>query len=418
MLDMAVLSYAGAHTESFGRSTGGSIDLPGSFFQTNYFTFRRRSFLCLDQFLGGKEAWVLEKYTTDKHQNSSLPKLYLSTNATTFGDIWGPMWKSCEISNGEADENHILLYSVGNGVILPWSRSSFNSDHSSSNRKDEKFCHWISDKDFNDNCYPDLLSGEHLFPENMLLIGASLKLDYNSQCAMSVAACKQGFRDSGALSELGTAKSRRIVESKSVLLQVGPPYAKIGTQLTYKRRGVTWKNAFIEEWKNEPERRNVRILEYKFGVEVSTCTRNARRRRLICLLGSNTMTNYLKNMTLTWESPDCENKFYSVLKETTLNGASFKAFRKLYHSEKAWQSDIGKAITHCLVGLTETGTNESGLELLWVPNKEPGQRVNLRFQEHNWAGFLKDTETVCTMAILEDKCLELPSLTQVNRCHS
>jgi hypothetical protein len=59
-LDMAVLSYFGAHTRFFGMTGAKSITLPGPFLGTQYFMFRRRSFLCLGEFLAGQDAWVLE----------------------------------------------------------------------------------------------------------------------------------------------------------------------------------------------------------------------------------------------------------------------------------------------------------------------------------------------------------------------
>jgi hypothetical protein len=412
VLDIAVLSYAGAHTRLFGMTGDTCITLPGPFLETQYFVFRRRSFSCLGEFLGGQEAWVLERYHP-KAPRLGLPPLYLSTDVTTFGDIWGPLWKTCALLNGQADHDHILRYSVGNGVILPWNRPSSDIQDSISSQKGEVFCHWISDKDIGEIGNLAESSGELLHPDNILLIGASMKLQDNPHCILSTNESKQRLRDAGSLSELGTMKSARIVDSEVVQIQVGLSYIKVGAQRTYKRRGRTWKEAWIENWKNNPESRNVRILEYKFGVEVSACTYNARRRRLITLLGSKTMMNHLRNGSLRWNSTDCQEKFYAALESS-----DHRAFRNLYISRKDWQSDLGKAITYCLDNLAETGANENGLDLLWVPDSDPGKRVNLRLREHSWVGFLKDTEDCCTMAVLEDTCLELPNLTQVRKCQN
>ncbi len=144
---------------------------------------------------------------------------------------------------------------------------------------------------------------------------------------------------------------------------------------------------------------------------MSACTYNARRRRLISLLSSETMMNYLRNAALTWESLECEKSFYAAI-----SSSDYKAFRKLYLSRKDWQFDLGKAITHCLDALTRTGTNEAGLDLHWVPDSDPGHKVNLKLHDHSWIGFLKDTETCCTMAILENKCLEFRHPTHGKGC--
>lgn len=412
VLDVAVLSYAGAHTQFFSTTGFKCFTLPGPFLEKQHFMFRRRSFLCLDGFLGGKQAWVLEWYHPDVSQ-INLPPLYLSADATTFADIWGPMWKVCALRNGQVDNDHILQYNIGNGVILPWSLPSSDSQSSISCRKNEVLCHWVSDKGSGEMGDVVGSSGVHLQPNDVLLIGASAKLNYNPRCNLSTDKLKQRLRDANSLFELGTMKNTRILDSEAVQIQIGPSYVKGSAQRTYKRRGVTWKEAWTEAWRNNPESRNIRLLEFKFGVEVSACTYNARRRRLISLFGSKTMMNHLRNGALTWNNLGCEESFYAALESP-----DYKAFRKLYLSEKNWQFDLGKAITHCLDALTQTGTNEGGLNLHWVPNSEPGHNVNLRLREHSWIGFLKDTETCCTMAILENNCLELPDLIQARKCQN
>ncbi|KUJ16335.1 uncharacterized protein LY89DRAFT_719074 [Mollisia scopiformis] len=371
-----------------------------------------RSFLCLDEFLGGKEAWVLEWHHPDAPQ-LNLPPLYLSADATTFADIWGPMWKTCALQDGQTDNDRILSYSVGNGVILPWKLPTSDPQQSISCQTHEVFCHWMSDKDLGE--IGDVLgsSGALLRPEDILFIGASTKLQCNTRCNSSTGEIRQHLRNSNSLFETGTIKNTRILDSEAVQIQLGPSYVKGSAQRTYKRRRKAWKEAWTEEWKNNPESRNIRILEYKFGVEVSACTFNARRQRLISLLGSKTMINHLRNGALTWMSPECEQSFY-----TALESRNHKAFRKLYLSKKNWQSDLGKAITHCLEALTRTGTDAESLNLHWVPNSEPGHRVNLPLREHTWVGFLKDTETCCTMAILENECLELPDSIQARKCQN
>jgi len=119
ILDMAVLSYVGAHTQFLGDAKVISVSLPGPFLETQYFIFSRRSFSCLGKFLGGQEAWVLEKQFQGMPKDDQ-PHLSLSTDAATFGDIWGPMWKSCVLG----DTERIIQYNVGNGVILPWNLPS------------------------------------------------------------------------------------------------------------------------------------------------------------------------------------------------------------------------------------------------------------------------------------------------------
>jgi hypothetical protein len=66
--------------------------------------------------------------------------------------------------------------------------------------------------------------------------------------------------------------------------------------VTYKRRkGQNIKDTLVERWRNT-KNRNPGKLEAFYGVEVSLCTHNARRRRLLELLNSTTMRKYLKGM--------------------------------------------------------------------------------------------------------------------------
>jgi hypothetical protein len=91
------------------------------------------------------------------------------------------MWKSCALVNGQADHDRILRYNVGNGAILPWNHPSSDSHGSVSIRKDEIFCHWMSDNDRGEIGNLDKSSGQTLHPENILLIGASMMLQYKSR---------------------------------------------------------------------------------------------------------------------------------------------------------------------------------------------------------------------------------------------
>ena len=176
--------------------------------------------LVLREFLGGQEAWILERYHPNAPQ-VDLPRMYLSTDAATFGDIWGPMWKSCALVNGQADHDHIVRYSVGNGAILPWDYPWSDSHGSVNIQKEEIFCHWMSDNDRGEIGNLDKSSGQTLHPENILLIGATMRLQYNPDCGSSTVEIKQRLRDSGSLFEPGTMKNTRVVDSEAVQVQVG-----------------------------------------------------------------------------------------------------------------------------------------------------------------------------------------------------
>ena len=406
ILDIAALSYAGAHTQFFGSETMTSVPLPGCFLETQYFKLCRRTFSCLNGFLGGQEAWVLELYHADMlHVN--LAPLYLSTDAETFGDIWGPMWKSCIIGR----EDQISQYSVGNGIIIPWDRPLSTSKDSIEVRKGEVFCHWMSDKDSRDREGP--ANSLTLHENDIILIGAPARLDVNDACRASTADHRRRLRDSGSLTEPGTSRPGRELQSETVQIQVTPPHIGLGYQRQYKRRGRSMKECLIEKWQNSPSSRHVGYLEFKLGLEVSTCTYNSRRIRLIELFGTQTMLNHLRNVSLQWTSTECRESFYSAIQS-----ADHTAFCKLYASNPGWQTDMGNAISCCFEALADTGKRAKDLVLFWAPDSEPGEKMTLKSNELSWIGFLEDTETSGTFAVLEDKCLELRGLGIGRKCLS
>ncbi|PMD59434.1 uncharacterized protein K444DRAFT_630214 [Hyaloscypha bicolor E] len=391
VLDMAVLSYTGAHTQFLGSHTITSVSLPGPFQEVQRYRFCRRSFSCLDGFLRGQQAWVLEVVLPGIFEVNP-PLLSLLTDAETFGDIWGPMWKSYALG----EEERIVQYNVGNGVILPWKPQSPTS---SEVRKGEVFCHWMADEDRRDD--EGSADSTTLRPNDTLLIGAPVTLAVNGQCESSFIYQKQSLRDSGALSEPGTIRNGRILSSELVRVQVGGRYANFEYTRKHKRREQTLKQCLIEDWKHNSQSRKVRHLEFKLGLEVSTCTRNARRVRLIELLGTRTMRNHLQNGSFQWHSKDCEESFYSAIQDQ-----DYTAFH------------LSNAIEYCLDALKDTGKNEKDLEMFWAPDEEPGLKVTLKSTELSWIGFLEETATSGTLAVLEDLCLELSILDIGKKCQN
>ncbi|KAH9216583.1 hypothetical protein DL95DRAFT_424516 [Leptodontidium sp. 2 PMI_412] len=120
------------------------------------------------------------------------------------------------------------------------------------------------------------------------------------------------------------------------------------------------KGALVERWKHNL--RNPMDLEAFSGVEVSLCTRNARRRRLLHLLGSPTMHNYLRGISFSWISESCEYAYLKALRSPK----HFRRFWKALTSEHL--DNVGDAISKCLDALEETGMDDDSREIrgLWV----------------------------------------------------
>ncbi|EHK96617.1 hypothetical protein M7I_7667 [Glarea lozoyensis 74030] len=119
------------------------------------------------------------------------------------------------------------------------------------------------------------------------------------------------------------------------------------------------KDVLVERWRNGL--RNISDLETYGGVEVSLCTRNARRRKIRQILASQTMRKYLRGSSFQWLSDDVETRFYESLK-------SKEAQRALWKSDPSVRKNVGDAISRCLETLETTGVDNDTKELnaLWV----------------------------------------------------
>ncbi len=232
VLDTAILSYVGAHVEHFDRSMNDVVVLPSmgtrpsryfpmpssqspnSVFQDaqsqwtgvqqisfqslnscwgsapTRLLFEKRSFSCLDNFLRHKTAWVCRNRPIDDgklvESVDGQPSLFLSTDAESFADIWGPMWSS----HYKDHPDQIVHFNVGNGMILPWKESEESKttqvqmmqSEIFGGSREEKLCHWISDMDAQVDSTLKDARGKYLFPGDQLLIGAGRKLEVNHSC--------------------------------------------------------------------------------------------------------------------------------------------------------------------------------------------------------------------------------------------
>jgi len=118
----------------------------------------------------------------------------------------------------------------------------------------------------------------------------------------------------GYLISFGTCEFSEYRDSETVQVQISSFGIGTGYERQYKRRSkVTWKAQLVEVWKMEPDRRTPEVLETWSGLEVSACSSNARRRRLIRILNSHTMRNYLGNCHFDWSDDKCERAYFNAL---------------------------------------------------------------------------------------------------------
>jgi hypothetical protein len=414
VLDLAVVSYCGAHIERFDhRFLGESLDLAkitaawtevvdGS----EGIMLRRRSLRCLNGFLRGEQVWVFQPQNI--WQDAS--DLWLSATIEEFGDIWGPVWA---IKTSE-DATEAIKYNTGNGSIVPWQR-----EKDTPLATDETYCHWASEfvrvPPSSQTFTPGLkllIGGNHAIVEQK-----TSQLKENQVCQNRTNNVIQRLKATNHLTYLGTRSEKRYLAEEQVTAGVGAYGVAITSGRVYKkRRGITLKEAICEAWKNGGGKRNPAILEHWLGVEFSFCTGNARRCRLKTLFNSSSVRRWLDSCKDHAEPFPCEKAFYEAL-----DSPHPWAFRELYTQHREWRRDLGKLVHWCLEGLRESrvDSEEGTLYALWVPRWDKRTQettgpdsdsampflVKVRQGTHSWTPFLEDTETSCSFSILSGKCL-------------
>jgi len=499
-LEIGILSYAGAHIQRFDRDLFeievDSFQIPQKFTYHNehlrrissrpthqVINIQRRRLQCLDKFLGEIRPWVFHQDVA--RADIGNQRLCLSTTIDGLTDLWGPSWKIIRNSDPEV----IQQIDIGNGAIIPvsnigvsfpslnvschlsnfgpprflmltiikfqWLAIPNEAENALKIEANEIFCHWISFHDWSVadvEVHQSCLHRKHFLNSDILLIGASndYGLVLNPECTSSIErlfSMKTKFDQQGALRAPNTFRAHRYIDSHAVQVQ-GTAMGILSAAgiVTYKRRsGQTMKDALVERWRHNL--RNPMDLEAFSGVEISICTRNARRRRLLHLLGSPTMSNYLRIFSFPWISESCEYAYFKALR-------SPKLFRKFWKGHPEYQENVGDAIFMCLDALVETGIDENSRELrcLWVESfdtegdsdgesdeeSDNGERaesspqstaitkpsssffeewiVTLFKSEHTWTGFLEDSEESLTMAVLGMSCLDFDHGGYGRRC--
>jgi hypothetical protein len=382
-LDLATISYSGAHLERFDETylekTMDYFSIPCALAGVSI-VLARRPLRCLSGYLRNRPVWVFQ--VVERAFPLSSEPLYVSTTPRDFADVFGPVWQTTA-----ADNSTVFRYNVGRGYIVPWRQR--NRDPGLF--PDEVFCHWTEDIE-------DLEEAEN-FPQSYdrLLIGAFLTR--NRHCHTTQEIFTREMRARKLCRAFGTTfpTKYRDAQSASVGLSgygIGMTYGE-----SYKiREGVTLKDAHVAAWTSKAEDRDIEIIKHYYGVEVSACTDNARRRTLFQILQSPTMRRYLANHTEI-ETRDLKKYF------TALDSDNVDTFIRRY---KRHRESFAKILAKCFEVLKRTGTDSDYyLTAFWVPKQGGTYSVQYSYLRHRWTGILADSPYTCTFAIVTETCLEL-----------
>ncbi len=207
------------------------------------------------------------------------------------------------------------------------------------------------------------------------------------------------------------SKSYRYVESQQASLQIGSHGLQVGSAKTIKsKREETLKESLVHRWENEAQSRDPREFENLWGVAVSLCTMNARRVRLVELLGEESVVSLLTQFPWS-EAQRSEQDCDSTLREEyykAVRSADPLSLGELWKNHPSWREELGNALLLCLKMLAKTGYDENRDEfyILWTP---PGcrsaRRITLKSKDQTWIRFLKDTTSSMTIAVAVEDSL-------------
>ncbi|KAH8759540.1 hypothetical protein F5882DRAFT_479504 [Hyaloscypha sp. PMI_1271] len=358
--------------------------------------FCRRTLKCLNGFLGGEQVWVLHGCDTDP---MDCTELWLSTTPDTFADIWGPMWTVT--NNGKPDE--ILRYDLEHGSVVPTDPTPENCERVVEATSNEDICHWISNNELQELERTSDLTSLPQITRPRLLIGAGVhSITRNPVCSCNLTDAKHDFESSGYLRFPGSSPGKWVTDSRTVGTTAGG--ASVGAPTiqyshTMKNTRVPTKEAFYKRWKNSsPDLRPWPCLLLRFGLQVSICTRNGRKVRLVDLLAGDTMRAYL-NTHPTYAQETWRVEFEQMLDTNPTRLGTFIA--GLPRPKRKYME---KYISDCLEMLVHTGIGRGNDQFvaLWVLN---GQAWEVAFPHgyHEWTGFAEESSFVVLEKCLENK---------------
>lgn len=430
LMDLIVLLYCSAHLERFDKKFL-QMDLEGLEIRFATCTIckivlKRRSLACLDKYLGNQKVWVLQELgslSPSVRSDRSSDREYLRYEEThlsvsayveDLADIWGPLWP-VKIEGLPS----VAAFQAGAGVLVPW------PNNTTAKKDGEIYYHWTEDlaelsarlTGFASPNIPEkqrlLIGGDNLetLAETKLSIWdrpsqtkseePQVGLKIKPSCCYNVRKITQKLKDAHCLRMQGTERPRIYRDSETLSGTMGYIATLTGAITLKRSAGVTVKDNIVSTWMPDNSNRNPAILECWYGVEVSACTGNARRRRLKDIFNLPAIRKHLDLCCPEWTTTD-----HGIGFSTALADPDKRAFRRLWRDNPKWQLELQKLVYSCFDALRHTGADGNNqLSVFWMSDNDQQALVDIPAGLSSWTGILKNTECSCTMAVLSTSCL-------------
>ncbi|SLM40977.1 beta transducin-like protein het-e4s [Lasallia pustulata] len=349
---------------------------------------------CLEDFIGGP-VWVFKHLQSEPTIAVPDRRLFLSTSIEDFSDMWGPVW-----AVPSKERNLIKYYNVSKGMIRKVPLDTFSvanvDDH-----EDEVACHWYSWAELSNgedlaSCFDDL----PIKASDKLLIGLPFRDNLSCQSKLKEIERVRAVR----MVPAGTFSEAWFTDAYSIGANASFHGVGLSTQRTRKKRPRrTHKEAIWDKIRNAPQSFHPGIFNLWLGLELSHCTGNARRIKMKDLFCLDPIKSYLKEVSPEWYRSELGGQFLEATSDSDTD--------KLHHfwdgltAEK--KLEVVGIVQMVLDPLQFTGVREDGdFGVGFLRSREDAQIILLKQHLNNWTGFVKDSETVTTYAILNEICLE------------
>jgi hypothetical protein len=391
LLDLAMVSYVGSHGSPFcARFLDNNrqiVEVRGVSEDDFSFSCSMQSLACLHGFLDRTKAWVFEFQSGRQlpTQMRAPAPLSILARMEDFADIWGPVWAI------PAEDGQIKQYNVSKGVICKV-KGQQNEFHAVQ-------CHWYSWASYHRRRVSTLLSRSEdllLDKDDLLLIGAVFQQNRGCRYTLDDYEAEYG----GKMGVLGTTPSYWKADSRGLSFGLSKVLGVTvsGSQKLIPQTSI--KQHILAKWTNNPTRANPGILNQYLGLEISSCTGNARRISLKTLLLLRTVSPLLERQIPSWSTTDWGSNFKAALRSTNTQ-AIFDVWRHFASNRDQMATLVccalevldttGRGTDHFLAGFLHGGQESS---------------VSIDYGRNDWAEFLEDSNLNGVYAVINDVCLE------------
>lgn len=251
----------------------------------------------------------------------------------------------------------------------------------------EVFCHWYSWDELTYDADMQLIPFQ---TSRRLLIGGTVEFKVNEHC-------RGNGEYSNRLARFQLRTKKR--EWKNEARGWSGTFSKIvgiGLTLSQKLHPAFALYVIIEEWVTELGRNPLHqpepaYLDQVLGLEINSCTGNARRVRLWELLRGSDVVMYVKK-----RSTEKQGAKYAKI------CSNDNSFSSLWRESTKTQNFLKKVISNLIWRLGGTGCEDDGKVKAWdISTSTTGVEIQVA-----WASLLKDCASCATFAMLTNRCLE------------